>query len=259
MRSSLGVLFEERDRAESFGAVADLYDRARPSYPPELVDALLADGAARVLDVGCGTGIAGALLGARGVSVLGVEIDERMARLARARGLEVEVAGSESWEPAGRRFDLVICGQAWHWIEPRAGVAKAAAVLAAGGRICVFWNLADPSAEFLERVAPIYERLAPDLESSVLIGRGRRARLEGARAALADSEHFTAEQTRFFQWRRRYDTEGWLEQLATHSDHLMLPAEQRQQLLRAIATEIGELGGSFEMTYQTALVSARRN
>ena len=57
---------EDRERAESFGAVAELYDRARPSYPEALIDALLAGGAERVLDVGCGTGIAGALLAARG-------------------------------------------------------------------------------------------------------------------------------------------------------------------------------------------------
>ena len=39
------MLHANRLRAESFGAVAELYDRARPSYPPELVAALLASGA----------------------------------------------------------------------------------------------------------------------------------------------------------------------------------------------------------------------
>ena len=52
------MLFEDRSRAESFGNVAQLYDRARPRYPPQLVEWLLSDGARRVLDVGCGTGIA---------------------------------------------------------------------------------------------------------------------------------------------------------------------------------------------------------
>jgi ubiquinone/menaquinone biosynthesis C-methylase UbiE len=63
-------MFEDRSRAESFGAVAQLYDRARPTYPPSLIDALITDSPRRVLDVACGTGIAGALLAARGCDVL---------------------------------------------------------------------------------------------------------------------------------------------------------------------------------------------
>ena len=82
------MLFEDRSRAESFGDIAEAYDRARPSYPPALFDDLLADGARTVLDVGCGTGIVAALLAARGCDVLGVEVDERMAQVARAKGIE---------------------------------------------------------------------------------------------------------------------------------------------------------------------------
>src|SRR5579862_5930053 len=158
------MLFADRTRAESFGTVAELYDRARPSYPPALIDALLAGGPRRVLDVGCGTGIAASLLAERGVSVLGVEVDERMASVARAKGLDVEVATFEEWDPRGRRFDLVTAAQAWHWIDPRAGAAKAAQLLDDGGIVGVFWNLGDPPPELAARLRPIYARLEPALE-----------------------------------------------------------------------------------------------
>src|ERR1700710_344576 len=119
------MLYEDRSRAESFGAVAQLYARVRPSYPPELVDALLIDGPRRVLDVGCGTGIAASLLAARGCEVLGVEIDKRMAAVARARGIEVELAQFERWDERGRHFELLTSAQAWHWVDPLAGAEKA--------------------------------------------------------------------------------------------------------------------------------------
>ena len=157
------MLFEDRSRAESFGNVAQLYDRARPTYPPELVEWLLSDGARRVLDVGCGTGIAGALFAARGCEVTGVEVDARMAAVAQTKGLDVEVSSFEQWDDRGRRFELAISAQAWHWIEPRAGAAKAAAVLSDRGRIGCFWNLGDPPAEVRERLAPVYDRLGPKL------------------------------------------------------------------------------------------------
>lgn len=43
-------------------------------------------------------------------------------------GFEVEVAKFEDWDAAGRRFDAVIAGQTWHWIDPVAGAAGFAEV-----------------------------------------------------------------------------------------------------------------------------------
>jgi SAM-dependent methyltransferase len=181
---------EDRERAESFGAVAELYDRARPSYPEALVDSLLAGGTPRVLDVGCGTGIAGALLAQRGCAVLGVEVDARMAALARSKGLAVDVAPFERWDAAGRTFDLVIAGQAWHWIEPHGGSRKAAAVLHDGGRIALFWNTGDPPPAVRQRLETIYAALEPGLRerSATLERRSRRGRV--AAEALERSSRF---------------------------------------------------------------------
>ncbi len=252
------VLFEDRARAESFGAAAELYDRARPSYPSELIDGLLADEPGRVLDVGCGTGIASTLLGERGCAVLGVEVDPRMAELARRKGLEVEVAPFEQWDARGRRFDLVICAQAWHWIEPHVGVAKVAAVLDAGGRFAVFWNFGDPPTHVRERLAPIYRRLEPGLENySVVLGHHH----ERAPATLTDINQagsFEGVSGATFPWRKTYDTAQWLEHLDSHSDHRGLSVPRRRRLLAAVGEAIDAVGGSFEMPYETVLISARR-
>jgi SAM-dependent methyltransferase len=252
------MLYEDRSRAESFGAAAAQYDRVRPSYPPALVDTLLADGARSVLDVGCGTGIAAGLLAARGCEVLGVEVDARMAELARGKGLEVEVARFEDWDPRGRRFDLVTSAQAWHWIDPRAGAARAAEALRVGGRIGVFWNFGNPPPDVRELLSPVYARLAPGVESySVLFG-NRDARVRDTLEGIADCGAYGPAQTMRFPWSQRYDTAGWLEQLATHSDHQALPAAQRRLLLDAVGETLDAIGGSFEMSYATVLVSALR-
>jgi ubiquinone/menaquinone biosynthesis C-methylase UbiE len=95
--------------AESFGSDAERYDRARPSYPDAMIDRIVAACPGRnILDVGCGTGIAARQFQAAGCSVLGVDVDERMAELAGRSGITVEVAAFESWDPAGRVLDPVV-------------------------------------------------------------------------------------------------------------------------------------------------------
>src|SRR5580698_1133002 len=119
-----------RQMAESFGVDAERYDRTRPRYPDALVERIVAASPGPdILDVGCGTGIEARQFQAVGGKVLGVEPDARMADFARRSGVGVEVATFEGWDAAGREFDAVVAGTAWHWVDPVAGAAKAARVL----------------------------------------------------------------------------------------------------------------------------------
>jgi len=251
------MLHENRQRAESFGADAERYDRARPSYPEALVDELLSEGAAGVLDVGCGTGIVSRLFQGRGCQVLGIEPDQRMARLARRRGVTVEVASFERWDARERRFDLLTCGQAWHWVDPDVGAVKAADVLHPGGRLGLFWNFGRFPPDVWEALAVTYGRLEPELERySVLLGNAD-GRLDATSEVLGRTGRFAPPELRTWIWTRRYTADQWLESLLTHSDHQTLPAPRRDALIGAVGEAIDWLGGAFEMTYETHLVTTR--
>ena len=142
-----------RQMAESFGVDPERYDRTRPRYPGALVERIVAASPGpEFLDVGCGTGIAARQFRAAGRRVLGVEPDARMADFARRTGIEVETATFEAWDSAGRTFDAVVAGQAWHWVDPVAGAAKAARVLRPGGRLAAFWHVFEPPQDVAEAV-----------------------------------------------------------------------------------------------------------
>lgn len=242
----------EADPARSFGAAADAYERTRPSYPGPLVD-WLAEGVGDAVDVGCGTGKLGRLLAARGCRVTGVEPDERMAAVARAGGLDVEVAGFETWDAAGRRFDLVASAQAWHWIDQRAGAAKAAEVLRPGGRLAVVWNLYGHEPSTVAVFDDVYGRLAPALRSAPPLGGVEDAGLP--LAGVEETGAFGPQERRTDVWQQRCTAREWVEQLATHSTHALLPAPERVELLAGVEAALPD---GLTVTYTTLTLSAIR-
>jgi SAM-dependent methyltransferase len=251
-------LFGERRRAGSFGDDAEQYDRVRPTYPDALVDQLMADRPRTVLDVGCGTGIAARLFTARGCRVLGLEPDARMASVARAHGLETEGGQFEQWDAASRQFDLVIAGQAWHWVDPHRGAVKAAEVLRPGGCIGLFWNQAYPKPPVRDAIARAYARCAPELgNGSVLLGQRDPSMYQAIADVVRDNDRFTAVSMELFPHEAVYPTDIWLELTVTHSDHRTLPPEQLAALLTALRTEIDRSGGQVPVHYETTLVSGR--
>jgi SAM-dependent methyltransferase len=244
-----------RRRAESFGDIAQRYDEYRPSYPPALVDDLVAGHPSTALDVGAGTGRASALLAARGVDVLGVEVDERMADVAREHGLSVEVGTFEDWDDLGRRFDLLVCGQAWHWIDPDVGARKALTVLRPGGLLALFWNIGTHEPEARTALDAVYADVAPDMPRSVLRGGNRSVEPHLktlGRAGFVGLEH------RSYPWTQTYSREQWLALIGTHSDHSTLPAEQFAALSARVAAVVDGLGGSITTRYVTEALLAHR-
>lgn len=243
-------LHQQHDRAASFGTVAATYDDVRPTYPDALLDDLLQNLPRDVLDVGCGTGIAARLFAARGCVVLGVEPDADMAAVARERGTDVEVSSFEQWDDAGRRFDLLVSGQAWHWVEPDAGAAKAAQVLRPGARIGLFWNT-DEMRSDRAGLDAAYERIAPELRNRTY--GGRRAPRTSTVEALQRAG-FTGVEQRDYAWARHYEPDDYVRLVSTFSDHILLPAGQRDELFAAVA-EVAAAAGGFDVDYECQLVT----
>jgi SAM-dependent methyltransferase len=251
-----GHVFRDRARAESFGSIADQYDDARPPYPDELIHELASLGGHDVLDIGCGTGKATVLLAAQGLNVLGVEVDAGMAAVARAHGLDIEVGSFESWDDAGRRFDVITCAQAWHWVEPESGARKAFALLRPGGTLALFWNVHWVDKPVRDRFDPIYAACAPQIVQSAA-ARSRPDRGSVYTPSLL-AGGFADVRTRNIPWETSYTRDEWLALLGTYSDHHLLPDDQLTPLLEQIGAVVDDLGGSLPVHYETHVVYAHR-
>ena len=239
-------LYVDRARADSFGAAARIYDSRRPRYPNQLIADLLSRGAQRVLDVGAGTGIVSKQLLERGVDVLAIEPDPRMAEIAIEKGIPTEIGKFEMWAPPGRSFDLIVFGQSFHWVNPDIALPKAHALLSTGGHLALMWNRLFPTDPTHGAFAEIYRDYMDP--GSPLVDRSSNGLVEtdgntDRLIASITASGFTVEE-RTYPRNDHYSTEQWLDLAFTYSNHLVLASEKASELRTRLAERIGSQGVS---------------
>jgi SAM-dependent methyltransferase len=250
-----------REQRLVFGEVADEYDEVRAGYPAELVDAVLAYTGgvpARAVDVGAGTGKATAAFRARGVPVTAVEPDPAMAAVLRLRHPDVEVVECrfEDWstsQDAG--VPLVMCAQAWHWVDPARRISLAHRALVPGGVLALFgheYGFADPPVE--AAVHEAYRPHAPEL----LDDPANPRTMTWLTDELSGTPLFTDVTVRWFESVVPYPTARYRRLLGTFSNHRMLAPGRRTALHDAIDAVVDGYGGVVRLRLQTLLVLARR-
>jgi SAM-dependent methyltransferase len=159
---------DRRDPTARFTGLAELYAQARPGYPPEAVDFVLATchlGSGSVLvDVGCGTGISSRLFASRGLRVIGIDPNADMRARASAEGgptVEYRDGRAESTGLPPASADAVLAAQAFHWFEPDTALREFHRILRPRGWVVLLWNARDREDPFTRGYAEIVERL-PD-------------------------------------------------------------------------------------------------
>lgn len=126
--------------------IADIYDRARPTYPKQMMNdelLLLMPEAGKVLDVGCGTGLSTRLFLGEKFQVVGVDSSLQMLRAAQAKRSEnmFFVGGLAERMPfRDRSFSLITIAQAFHWFDTATAIKEFYRLLGEGGVVALFWN-----------------------------------------------------------------------------------------------------------------------
>jgi SAM-dependent methyltransferase len=232
---------------ETFDEDAELYDRARPAYPPQIFDDLvdlagLTPGL-RIVEIGPGTGQATVALAERGLQIVAVELGRELAAVARRKlapfqTVHVVVAPFETWEPEHAAFDAVVSFTAFHWIDPRVRYKKAASMLRRGGSLGVLGSrhvLPEDGDRFFEDVQQDYEAVLPDDENRPP---PRPDEVHGLRDEIAASGYFEHVTSRRYLWDTTYTAESYIALLDTFSGHRALDPELRRQLYERIQGRI---------------------
>jgi SAM-dependent methyltransferase len=239
-------------RAQSFGLVADEYERGRPGYPAAAIRWLLGDEPLDVVDLGAGTGKLSAALVAAGHRVTAVEpLDEMRAILTeRVPEAEVVAATAESTGLPPASADAVVAGAAFHWFDRDRAFPEIIRILRSPGTLGLLGNGFDTSVAWLARLREI-------------LGGSRLGRPGHWPSEAELLTWFDDTDEQHFELAHQVDRDRLLDLAVSRSSVALLPPAERQSLLDQISAlwdDTPELHGreSVELPYLTRVRRARR-
>lgn len=251
-----------RRLSSSFGAAATEYAAHRPDYAEAAVRWALAPApGSRVLDLGAGTGKLTAALVASGADVVAVEPDPQMLAQLRRELPDVRAlpGSAEAIPLRDAAVDAVVAGHALHWFDMAVAGPEIARVLAPGGVLAGLWNVLDDRVDWVTG-------LARTGGSAAL---GRRDLLSTWRAATADLHlpgpghpaAFGSPEQAEFAHGKRTTAAALVAKIATHAGVLVLPEEEREDLLGRIREELASrpetAEGEFDVPMLTGVLRVR--
>jgi SAM-dependent methyltransferase len=226
---------ERAERARSFGAIADEYNRLRPNPAPDAVDWLVPAGAATVVDLAAGTGLLTRALARRVSKVIAVEPDARMAAVLRANspGIEVVQGVGESIPLPSASADGLFISSAWHWMNPELAVPEIARVLRDGGRFAMIWTSRDRETGWVRDMDAFRAEVRIQERSDE--PRRRHRQIE-----LPEGSPFTAAEIDTFTYTRTMPVDDVVAMMATYSGVIVASPADRQAVLDRLRTELAE-------------------
>ena len=251
-------------RKGTFNQIPELYDQVRPGYPQQILEAVEAraqlSSTAHIVEIGAGTGKATEYFVKRDYKITAVELGGDLCAYLKRKfsdvpDLYVEHTSFEEWKGASAAYDLFLSAQAFHFINPDFGLAKAASLLKPGGLIALLWNVeGSGGSEFYERFSHIHKRYLP--------GSGGISETERFvalyEAALHGSGCFTDFEKLQHIWDQTYSADEFLRLRSTFSPDLLLEERLRADFYRETRDLIESMGGFVTRRYVTTVLTGLR-
>lgn len=253
---------QPRELKTEFGKNSVLYDEARPSYPGSVVDDVIAISRVpdngRVLDIGCGPGRATILFGERGYHVIGVDISPELIDIARQKSSNLTnvsyvVGEFETVDLPSESFNLIVAGQALHWIEPEVGYRRICDILEDSGTLAAFWNFENYEAGGL--VAQVRGLYIEHCSSFPLDLGSPKRYIE----KLDASELFKPTQLKTHYWNLELTKDQYVRLISTWSWVSSLPEEDSRRFFDDLSELLKDEPDNLSVPYKTVLLTTKKS
>lgn len=219
------------ETSEIWTGEAMMYDQARPTPPPILLDMLTqlisTPRPALVVDLGSGTGLSTALWGTRAQRVIGIEPNADMRTQAiqklknhpHAARIEYQEGVANQTNLPDGCADIVTCAQALHWMEPTSTLAEIARLLRPGGLFAAYDYDWPPALNWeLEQIYQEVDQRFETLEQERQLNQDLQRWPKSAHLArMRDSGHFRFTRELFVHHTEQGDAARFIDMVLTNA------------------------------------------
>lgn len=221
-RPTGAVILNDKTRARYRTAFdtdeADRYHRLRPGYQTEVLEFLQPGSTGLAVDLGAGTGLFTAQLIKAGWEVVAVDPAANMLQILQKQHPQATTLVTRVEDfltgPWQHQAQLVVCAQAWHWMDTATGCRKVAELLAPGGVFGIVHHQIDTTHDWVLRLCKIMH--SGDVHNIDLPPNVTNA--------------FDPPQGKWWFWHQRLTVEQVHELMMTRAFYLRTHQKQRQRM-----------------------------
>lgn len=242
----------------TFSQVVATYDYARPTYPRELCEQIVAfaglERGANLLEVGAGTGQATDLFLNYSPTLLEVSNEQVSFLRRKYPSLRVDKDYFEDYE-SDQSFDLIYSATAFHWVDSAVGYPKAWRMLKDSGSMAVFWHMSSVM-HYDCGIFPLLNAVKLKYMPNASLGFddvGVEAVRQKRFSQFQSGGYFSKPELFEYRWTDLYDANRYTALVESYSDTQLLPENTRRAYLDDLRTTIEHNGGKVEIPQHVLL------
>lgn len=257
--------FDVKKESEMFDKAAEYYDRYRPSYPNEIIEALVNNANlnkdSKTLEIGAGSGKATELFKDYGFSIHCIELGENLVRNGKIKfenysNVSFECGRFEELPDIEDEYNVIFAAQAFHWIPQPLGYQKCASLLRNGGYLAPFWNMylyddSEESRELLE-LSRKYGGFADFINE-----KQAEQRIEIISNEIEDSGFFNRPTIYKCFWKEEYTADEYYGFVLTGNRFLQLPDDVKENAHKDLIKYANRFNGKIVRPYLCVLYFAQ--
>ncbi|MFT4677660.1 MAG: SAM-dependent methyltransferase [Candidatus Azotimanducaceae bacterium] len=253
------------EQGRSFDAVAEDYLRSRSGYPSEMLDHIFEtarlNSNSLVLEIGCGSGQATIEFSGRGCRIVAIDPAKTALvllgkRCSDLREIELVHSTFEDFETA-LKFDMIVCAQAFHWLDLSTAPKRFAALLKPHGHVMLFWHLQDVIPESPQ--AELYSISSKYFKSFPIMNPPEYGRefIDAMSQVLDRSGLFKELRVLEYPWQQSYKPEMFKALFRSASSFAQLDESSKHQIGVELTDYVEALTDDPVVNYRTCLIEAK--